>query len=232
MVYNYEQMLEKFGIKYAINLADFSVYEVFGSVGNYEQLFEDEVKAKEVLFSIIDSKYKEGIERLEFKRELYEKKIFAPGILNILGTISGKKTKVFEFLAEDIKEVNDVRLERIKNIETKPIERLDKNISYQVEYPELKQGDYLYLSLHRSNGLSKGIYKIEIRKISRYERSFRFEGNVLNDKHTPIIGFSDEDGLRNHLTHYKFFLTEQEAKDYYNNQIDKEIKELLNSKIN
>lgn len=231
MTYTYEQMLEKFGIKYAIALEDYSVYEVFGSVGNYEQYFESESDAKQAALALIDSKYQQSMERLEFKKELYEKKIFAPGLLNILGLISGKKTKAFEYLAQDIKQVNDERFEHIKNVETKSINRLDKDISYQVEYPDLKQGDHLYLSLHKSNALDKGIYKVEIKKISRYETSFRFEGYVLNDRHTPIIGFNDEDGLRNHLTYYKFFVTEKEAKDYYNEQIDKEIDELLKSKI-
>lgn len=229
-------MVEKFGIRYAIRDVrnNYGIYEIFASVGDGEKTYESIGLAKEAFYSLIQERTESSKERLENKRIIYEKKVYAPGILNFLGTISGNKKKNLNMLDADLKEIESDRLKAIAMIEENKIEKLNENEIYNVEFPDLKKGDIIYLSVHKTNQVERGIYEIVINRINRHYGRFQFEGNIFREGSLKeyVRGFSDENGLRNDYTYHRFFLTREEAKSYYNNEIDKEVKELISFKIN
>lgn len=235
MLFSYKEMVEKFGIKYGISeyYKHIGIYEVFGSVGDVEETYKTEEEAKEAFLARIQNRYENTKYRLENKRDAYEK-IFSSIFLNALWTITGRKKRALDDLEKDLVLNENDKAKWLLDIEKNKIDRLDESKNYKVEYPELKKGSVIYLSLHRPNQIDRGIYEVEISKVDRHNGRFRFEGNVLKDGMDDVYirGFSDENGLRNDHTYHRFFLTREEAKFYYNNEINKEVNELLSFKIN
>ena len=218
MTYTHEQMKEKFGTVFVINaLKGFAVeehyhtgyfpYEAFSTPEEAIQDFRD--KALE--------RYREEIESAEREVSAYEGK---PVILRLLSWGASRRDYV---VAKGMIEEADRRLKKkLANVESGAVSYLDKEKTYEIEYPELKVGDKVYLVVLEKNLLEEGLYTGEIFDIKYSlvdDNKAKFTGAFslgLGEEREELQLNTDNDGgLSDGCMYHEVFLDEAEARERY-----------------
>lgn len=218
MTYTHEQMKARFGTVFVINAlkgfaveehyhTDYFPYEEFGTPEEAIQDFRD--KAME--------RYREETENAEREITTYKSK---PVILRLLSWRASRQDYV---VAKGMMEEADRRLKKkLANVESGAVSYLDKEKTYEIEYPDLKIGDKVYLVVLEKNLLEEGLYTGEIFDIKYSlmdDNKVRFTGAFslgLGVEREELQLNTDSDGrLKDGYMNHEVFLDEAEARARY-----------------
>ncbi|MDI6976539.1 hypothetical protein [Serratia sp. Se-RSBMAAmG] len=218
MTYTHEQMKAKFGTVFVINaLKDFAVEEHYRTgYFPYEAFLTAEEAAEDFRGKAL-VRYREETESAEREVAAYESK---PVILRLLSWGARRQDYV---VAKGMIEEADRRLKKkLANVESGAVSYLDKEKTYEIEYPELKVGDKVYLVVLEKNLLEEGLYTGEIFDI-KYSlvdyNKVKFTGAFslgLGEEREELQLNTDSDGrLKDEYMHHEVFLDKAEARERY-----------------
>lgn len=218
MTYTHEQMKAKFGTVFVINaLKGFAVEEHYHTgYFPYEAFLTPEEAAEDFRGKALE-RYREETESAEREIAAYESK---PVILRLLSWGARRQDYV---VAKGMIEEADRRLrKKLANVESGAVSYLDKDKTYEIEYPELKVGDKVYLVVLEKNLLEEGLYTGEIFDI-KYSLvngdKVRFTGafslDVGGEREELQLNTDNEGRLSDGCMYHEVFLDEAEARACY-----------------
>lgn len=218
MTYTHEQMKAKFGTVFVINaLKGFAVEEHYRTgYFPYEAFLTAEDAAENFRGKALE-RYREETESAEREVATYKSK---PVILRLLSWGASRQDYV---VAKGMIEEADRRLKKkLANVESGAVSYLDKEKTYEIEYPELKVGDKVYLVVLEKNLLEEGLYTGEIFDIKYSlvdDNKVKFTGAFslgLGEEREELQLNTDNEGrLRDGYMNHEVFLDEAEARERY-----------------
>lgn len=218
MTYTHDQMKEKFGTVFVINaLKGFAVEEHYHTgYFPYEAFLTAEEAAEDFRGKALE-RYREETENAEREVAAYESK---PVILRLLSWGARRQDYV---VAKGMIEEADRRLrKKLAHVESGTVSYLDKEKTYEIEYPELKVGDKVYLVVLEKNLLEEGLYTGEIFDIKyslvngnkvRFTGAFRLD--VGGEREELQLNTDNDGGLSDGCMYHEVFLDEAEARACY-----------------
>lgn len=218
MTYTHEQMKEKFGTVFVINaLKGFAVEEHYHTgYFPYEAFLTAEEAAENFRGKALE-RYREETENAEREITTYKSK---PVILRLLSWGASRQDYV---VAKGMIEEADRRLKKkLANVESGAVSYLDKEKTYEIEYPELKVGDKVYLVVLEKNLLEEGLYTGEIFDIkyslvdyNKVKFTGAFSLGLGEEREELQLNTDNEGRLRNGYMNHEVFLDEAEARERY-----------------
>lgn len=233
-VYNFEEMVEKFGITYTYN-TDFNdknkvtVSQIFKGFNNNSN---GDYETPEKAFNTYISNKKEDRER-EIKN--------LEALLSQLGFFA----KIFN--RTNIKNAEE-KLEKWKNtpFNSNDVKITHKEINkeslYEVTMPELKVGDKVYVAVVSKNVVDEGVYEQEIKDVSyhltpsSYDETYEEQqisktyllgmsytastaDNILNNRLTKKMDVEVETEFHNGYTYHYTFINKEKAVALFNEKM-------------
>lgn len=218
MTYTHDQMKAKFGTVFVINaLKGFAVEEHYHTgYFPYEAFLTAEEAAEDFRGKALE-RYREETESAEREIAVYESR---PVILRLLSWGARRQDYV---VARGMIEEADRRLrKKLANVESGAVNYLDKEKTYEIEYPELKVGDKVYLVVLEKNLLEEGLYTGEIFDIkyslvdyNKVKFTGAFSLGLGEDREELQLNTDNEGRLRDGYMNHEVFLDEAEARACY-----------------
>lgn len=224
MVYTYEQMKDKFGIVYFVNVlnnyrieehfkTDYIPFDVYPNIEIAKKVFIENNRNDEKLLSLQDIVYK--YESQSFLKKLLSRKTSEFAIYS-----SAKK--------EEYKRTNNIR-KKIELLESQDLLKLNPKETYKIQYPELAVGDKVYIMVSEQNFLEEGVYEGELIS-TRY--ALYDTNNVCFTGILKLTGYEDKEllinvdsygNLRDGYMHHKVYLNKEEAEKDFKNKMKKKV---------
>lgn len=225
MKFNYEQMKEKFGLKYSINfLSPFIIKESFGN----KNCFTDNCfnSPHECISNYIKEKSKQSenkINTIVSQSECIKSYSLTKKIIRPFKYLSSKKTLIKDKNKEI--ENNFKENERILNLK---IDHINKDNIYEIEHPDLDIGDQLFLVSFTKNNFGIKCLKINDINYYEYDNGFYFQisiyasedGNFYNQYN---IVCDDKGNLTNKVFNYYIFKEEDKAIKFLKEEVERNI---------
>lgn len=246
MKLTYEQMKERFEIRYVADStyhANLALVEVFAPHHDRKS-FKTVEEARTKLKENIESEYFLENNRFHDIKETFEEKE-RNFFFNALFVLKGEKVKFYKEYEKRTKAILEVKTEKLLDIEKMEVAYLDKNKIYEVAYPDTRNGDIVYVSVHKKNHLEIGVHKMKLHNVSRFRERFTanaeyqgMDSELLNNE----CDFSDKkryclriDGIEGDLStgysYHKVFFNKNDAEIHFNKELDKQIAILEDHKI-
>ena len=228
MLYTHEQMKEKFGASFIINVLEKNkIEEMFNTdycpYKKYDSVEEAKIAVVNQKTDILKKEENKIVELLDNYKSLP----FASKIYSFFFR-SGYNLHSLALKSLEIKKKKTI--EEINTIQNKSAIYLDTKKTYDIEFPDLKVNDEIFLVVENNNVIEVGLYKGKITDLKYC---------LINDNQVKISGlFSvSYNGEEKHFTlkteqdhklsdgfiYHTFFFDEKEAKKYLDESINKKI---------
>lgn len=235
MLFTHEQMKARFGTIFVINvLKNGRVEEHFDMDYSPYEKYENAESAKLKAISDVEDAQNKEENRITDLLKDYEDLPFFTKIHKFLFHSGYKAHKVAKEVLE--KKRKDA-LQKIEDIRNSKVTLLDTNKTYEIEFPDIKLGDKIFLVVEEANFVEAGFYEgkvVEVKNTIYNNNEVKFIGTfsiVSGDaeKHLNLnVGSNGE--LRDGYSCHSIFLNEQEAKAF-SNKVMKEKADFYSSKI-
>ena len=224
MFYTHDEMKNRFGIVYFVNiLNNYRIEEHFKTDYMPFDVYPNIEIAKKVF--IENNWNDEKLRDLQDIIKKYESQSFLKKLLS-------RKTPEFHLYSSAKKEVhkriNNIR-RKIELLESQDLLKLNPKETYKIQYPDLSVGDKVYIMVSEQNFLEEGVYEGEL-ITTRY--ALYDTNNVCFTGILKLTGYKDEEillnvdsygNLRDGYMHHKVYLDKEEA--------EKEFKSKMKNKV-
>lgn len=250
MKLTYEQMKEKFGIRYISDSNYYSEYiiEVFGT-NNNQASFETVQEVREKLKEDAEKKALTEQNRIDNIKNHFDSRKLSV-LYKVLSFLKNSAKKVENVYKEKTLEIFKEKSERLSYIDNMKVQYLDKNKMYEVAYPNIKNGDLIFVAVSKKNHLDIGVHSLALRDVSRYHDRFSAKAMFKEESLKELNKESDfedeeddvaenyclriegvEEELSTGYSFHKVFFNKEDAENYLNEELDKQIAILENHKI-
>lgn len=224
MVYTHEQVKNKFGIVYFVNiLNNYRLEEHFKTdYIPFDTYSTPEIAKKSF---IENSRNDEKLWELQEIVNKYESQSFLKKLLS-------RKTSEFNIYSsskkEGYKRANNIR-RKIELLESQDLLKLNPKETYKIQYPELSIGDKVYIMVSEQNFLEEGIYEGELIS-TRY--ALYDSNNVCFTGILKLTGYKDKEllisvdsygNLRDGYMNHKVYLNKENAEKDFKNNMEKRV---------
>lgn len=224
MFYTHDEMKNRFGIVYFVNvLNNYRIEEHFKTDYIPFDVYPNIEIAKKVF--IENNWNDEKLRDLQDIIKKYESQSFLKKLLS-------RKTPEFHLYSsakkEVYKRVNNIR-RKIELLESQDLLKLNPKETYKIQYPDLSVGDKVYIMVSEQNFLEEGIYEGEL-VTTRY--ALYDTNNVYFTGILKLTGYKDEElllnvdsygNLRDGYMHHKVYLDKEEAEKDFKNKMKKKV---------
>ena len=230
MKFNYQQMVETFGLSYAYHSYSDSAYiqEEFNTHLSHRFNAENTLeKAMTKLKEEINESSKKELERLEGMKQQFRE---LPLLEKLNWQFKNKKLN-FDSTSEKRKEaLIEKTKDKLKNIE---IIKIDQSKEYLINTPQLiKEGDTLYVVVTDQNALEIGVYKATASHVNYFQRSeglIDLHARLLvvdNDKEQEFNFSSDINEFKSNHSYHHIFTDKDKAIEFHNQNIADKLKNM------
>lgn len=224
MVYTHEEMKNKFGIIYFVNvLNNYRIEEHFKTDYMPFDVYPNIEIAKK---TFIENNWNdEKLRALQDIVDKYESQSFLKKCL------SRRKPEYYLYISakeELVKRTNNIK-KKIELLESQDLTVLDPKETYKIQYPDLSVGDKVYIMVSEQNFLEEGLYEGELIS-TRY--ALYDTNNVCFTGILKLTGYQDKEllinvdsygNLRDSYMHHKVYLNKEEAEKDFKNKMKKKV---------
>lgn len=235
MIYTHEQMKAKFGTVFVINVL---------KNGRIEEHFDMDYFPYEKYYSVVTAKTKAILEvaknlqkeedRINDLLKDYENLPFFKKVHAFLFRSGHKAHKVAK---EVIENKRSEAMKKIEEIQATEETLLDPTKTYEIEYPDIKLGDKIFLVVENDNLVKAGFYEgqiIEVKHTIYNENQVKLVcvcSIISNGTEKQLyLNVNDDGELRDGYSYHSVFLNEEQAKAF-SNKVMKEKADFYSSKI-
>lgn len=230
MLYTHEQMKNKFGTIFIVNILNENNIEEHYNTDYLP--YETYLTKEEASQSFIDKAnicYKQEIEKTKKIVSIYDKK---SKISKLLSIIIGRTKDYKEYLVAkaSIENAEKKLRESIDKIESAKIKYLDVSKTYEIEYPDLKITDIIYLVVLEKNLLEEGFYEGEIYDIkyslvndNQVKFTGAFKVNIDGEEESLQLNTESNGKLRDGYMHHLIFCNKNDARKLYQDKMNEKL---------
>lgn len=224
MYYTHEEMKNKFGIIYFVNVlnnyrieehfkTDYIPFDVYPNIEIAKKAFIENNWNDEKLCALQDIVNK-------YESKSYFKRLLSRKNPEYYLYTSAKK--------EVHKRVNNIR-RKIELLESQDLLKLNPKETYKIQYPDLSVGDKVYIMVSEQNFLEEGVYEGELitTRYALYDANNVCFTGILKltdyqDKEL-LINVDSYGNLRDGYMHHKVYLNKEEAEKDFSNKIKNKV---------
>ena len=231
MFYTHEEMKRKFGIVYFVNV-----------LNNYR--IEEHFKTDYIPFDTYDTVElarlsfieKENSRELE-KVEVLKKVVSHYDSLPFLKKILKRKSKMYsdyQGATASLKKIEERINKNIEAISNKDVLMLDTNKTYNIEYPDLSEGDKIYVVVNERNFLEEGVYEGIITRLNYMihdSNKVSFSGVFEVNGKELRLNVGNDGNLKDGYMHHVVYRDKEQTKKDFKEEVERKI-DYLNKKVN
>jgi len=230
MVYTHDEMKAKFGTLFVVNvLKGCRIEEHFKT--DYIP-FDTYETAELARLSFIEKEKSRELEKVEVLKKVvlnYESLPFLKKILK-------RKSKMYsdyQGATASLKKIEERINKNIEAVSNKDVLMLDANKTYDIEYPDLSEGDKIYVVVNERNFLEEGVYEGIITRLNyiihdsnkvSFSGVFEVKGKELR------LNVGSDGTLKDGYMHHVIYRDKEQAEKDFKEEVERKI-DYLNKKL-